>query len=90
MIKTAILLTATALGFAAPALPTSTIRPAAPSVTEADPAFMALLPAKKVIAQFAYLEVQHGAEGFGFSITDQTGVFVDVEFPGDLYVRIGL
>lgn len=80
MIKTAILFTATALGVAAPAVPTT---------TQADPAILALPAAEKVIAQFSYLELSHGVEGFGFSVTDKTDVFVDVEFPGDLHIRIG-
>jgi hypothetical protein len=80
MMKTAILFTATVLGGAAPAVPT---------VSDADPTILALPGAEKVIAQFSYLELSHGVEGFGLSVTDKTDVFVDVEFPGDLHIRIG-
>lgn len=80
MIKTTILMTATALGVAAPAVPT---------VTDADPTILTMPAAEKVVAQFSYLELSHGLEGFELSITDKTDVFVDVEFPGDLHIRIG-
>ncbi len=67
--------------------------PLAPSV-EAAPATaeQTALPLPKVdavIAQFAYLEISHDHTGFGFSITDDTAVFVDIEFPGNLTVRVG-
>jgi hypothetical protein len=80
MMKTAILFTATVLGVSTPAGPT---------VTSADPTILTLPAAEKVIAQFSYLELSHGVDGFGFSVTDKTDVFVDVEFPGDLHIRIG-
>ncbi len=81
MIKTTILLTATALGVAAPSVPT---------LTEADPVVMGLPAAEAVIAQFSYLELSHGPAGFDLSVSEKTDVFVDIEFPGDLHIRIGL
>ena len=50
---------------------------------------IALPKADAVIAQFSYLELSHDADGFDLSVTDQTAVFVDLEFPGDLHIRIG-
>lgn len=84
MIKTAMIASAVLFGAAAPAA----------QVTETDPAtaeqvIFNLPAADVVVAQFSYLEISHGAEGFGLSVTDQTAVFVDFEFPGDLHIRIG-
>ena len=45
--------------------------------------------ADTVIAQFSYLELSHDADGFSLSVTDKTAVFVDLEFPGDVHIRIG-
>ena len=84
MLKTAILASAVMFGAAAPTA----------QLAEADPAtaeqtLLNLPDADAIIAQFSYLEISHGANGFGVSITDKTAVFVDFEFPGDLHIRIG-
>ena len=80
MMKTTLLIAATVVGAAAPA---------APNVTEVDQVVLNLPAAEKVVAQFSYLELSHGLEGFDLSITDKTDVFIDVEFPGDLHIRVG-
>jgi len=84
MLKTAILGTAVLFSAATPAS----------QLIEADPAtaeqtIINLPAADAVIAQFSYLEISHGADGFGLSITDETAVFVDFEFPGKFHIRIG-
>jgi len=68
--------------------------PAAPQFSNADPVgadpiVLNLPQADTVVAQFSYLEISHGIDGFDFSVTDKTAVFVDFEFPGDLHIRIG-
>lgn len=84
MMKTAIIASAAIFGAAAPSAPLTDIAPATAEQT------MIHLPnADTVIAQFSYLELSHGIEGFGLSVTDKTAVFVDVEFPGDIHIRVG-
>ncbi|MEP3654351.1 MAG: hypothetical protein ABJO36_05585 [Litorimonas sp.] len=83
MLKTAII--ASAALFAA--APTAQLAEADP--VTAEQAVLNLPATDAVIAQFSYLEISHGADGFGLSITDKTAVFVDFEFPGDLHIRIG-
>lgn len=84
MIKTAMIASAVLFGAAAPA---AQLTEAAP--VTAEQTILNLPAADVVVAQFSYLEISHGAEGFGLSITDKTAVFVDFEFPGDLHIRIG-
>lgn len=84
MIKTVMIASAVLFGAAAP---TTQLTEAAPATAEQT--ILNLPNADVVIAQFSYLELSHGAEGFGLSITDKTGVFVDFEFPGDLHIRVG-
>ncbi len=84
MIKTAMIASAVLFGVAAPTPQISESQPAT-----ADQTILNLPNPDVVIAQFSYLELSHGVDGFGLSITDETAVFVDVEFPGDLHIRIG-
>lgn len=84
MLKTATLASAILFGAAAPAA-----NFAEPAPATAEQTVINLPEANAVIAQFSYLELSHGQEGFGFSITDKSAVFVDFEFPGDLHIRIG-
>lgn len=84
MLKTAIIASAVVFGAAAPAANLADIDPAT-----AEQTVLNLPQADAVIAQFSYLEISHGADGFGVSITDKTAVFVDLEFPGNLHIRIG-
>ena len=84
MLKSAIIASAVMFGAAAP---TAQLADADPATAEQT--VLNLPEADAVIAQFSYLEISHGADGFGLSITDKTAVFVDFEFPGDLHIRIG-
>lgn len=84
MLKTVIIASAVIFGVAAPTTPL-----AGPDPTTAEHTILNLPDPDTVIAQFSYLEISHGADGFDFSVTDKTAVFVDFEFPGDLHVRIG-
>lgn len=84
MLKTAILASAVMFGAAAPTAQLADAEPAT-----AEQTILNLPQADAVIAQFSYLEISHGADGFGLSITDKTAVFVDVEFPGQFHIRIG-
>jgi len=43
----------------------------------------------KVVAQIVYMEINHGPKGFEFSLIEDSGVFVDLEFSGDTHIRIG-
>lgn len=68
--------------------------PAAGPLTEIDSAtaeqtILPLADTEAVIAQFSYLEICHDGTGFNVAVTDTTAVFVDLEFPGDLHIRIG-
>jgi len=88
MIKTTILISATIFGAVAASAQVPSID------IDADPATaeQVLLPLPKadtVIAQFSYLELRHGTDGFDVSVTGKTAVFLDVEFPGNLHIRIG-
>ena len=84
MIKTAMIASAVLFGAAAP---TAQFTDADP--TPAEHVIFNLPAADVVVAQFSYLELSHGAEGFGVSVTDETAVFVDFEFPGNLHIRVG-
>ena len=84
MLKSAIISSAVLFGAAAPATPIINVAPAT-----AEQTVLNLPEVDAVVAQFAYLEISHGEKGFGFSITDVTAVFVDVEFPGKLHLRVG-
>lgn len=84
MLKSTIIASTMFLGAVAPAQ-----KLAAPEVKPAEQTQFIMPQSEKVVAQFSYLEVSHGAEGFGLSITDKTAVFIDFEFPGDLHIRIG-
>jgi hypothetical protein len=85
MLKTTILGTAIVFGAAAPTTPTTDS-----NLATAEQTILHLPAAEAVIAQFSYMEISHGADGFGLSITDKADMFVDLEFPGDLHIRIGL
>ena len=85
MLKSAIIASAVLFGAAAPVSPTLETAPATAQQTQLN-----LPEAEAVIAQFAYLEISHGDTGFELSITDETAVFVNVEFPGNLHIRVGL
>lgn len=85
MLKTALIVSAVLFGAATS---TSTAQFSDDAIS-AEPTILNLPQADTVIAQFSYLEISHGADGFGLSVTDKTAVFVDVEFPGDLHIRIG-
>lgn len=43
-----------------------------------------------VVAQFSYLELSHGANGFDISVTDSTDIFVDFKLAGKFHIRIGV
>ncbi len=84
MIKTALIGSAILFGATSPILLHDDSRPATAEQT------LANLPATDaVIAQFSYLEVSHGETGFSFEITDKSAVFIDLEFYGDVHIRIG-
>lgn len=84
MLKSIIITSAVLFGAATPVSPIVETAPAT-----AEQAILNLPEADAVIAQFAYLEISHDDTGFGFSITDKTAVFVNVEFPGKLHIRVG-
>lgn len=84
MIKTALITSAVLFGAAAPTAPLASADPATAEQTVLN------LPATDaIVAQFSYLEISHGVDGFELSIADNSDMFVDFEFPGDLHVRIG-
>ena len=84
MLKTAIFASAILFGASAPSA-----QLLEPAPTTADQTGPNVPVVDSVIAQFSYLEITHGEDGFGLSITDKTAVFVDVEFPGNFHIRIG-
>jgi len=87
MMKTVILISTTFFGaVAASAQVTELNSPTPIHIAEQT---IAVPQAESVVAQFSYLELSHDVEGFHFSVTDKTNIFVDLEFPGDLHIRIG-
>jgi len=84
MIKTSILISATILGASTPSLPAPSY-----SATEVEQILLPLPDTQAVVAQFSYLELSHGVDGFELSLTDTDAVFVDFEFAGDVHIRIG-
>ena len=84
MIKTAILGTTLLFGAAAPTVPLANADPAT-----AEQTVLNLPAADAIVAQFSYLEISHSVDGFELSITDNSDIFVDFEFPGNLHIRIG-
>jgi hypothetical protein len=57
--------------------------------SNAEQTALSLPEVETVVAQFAYLEISHDETGFGFSITDESAVFLDIDFPPNLRVRVG-
>lgn len=84
MLKTAIIASAVLFGAAVPSARVTETPPATAQQT-----LLNLPPAETVIAQLSYLEISHGIDGFGISVTDKTAVFVNFEFSGNLHLRIG-
>ena len=84
MLKSTVIASAILFGAAAPSVPLTNAVPAS-----AEQTVMKLPAADAVIAQFSYLEISHGADGFELSVTDNADIFVNFEFPGDLQIRIG-
>ena len=88
MMKTTLIIFAVLIGAAAASAQVAA--PAAEPLPEtAEQVILNLPPADTVIAQFSYFELSHDKNGFSLSVTDKTAAFVDVEFPGDLHIRIG-
>jgi len=87
MIKTSLFIS-TAL-FGAVATGAQVTNTPAPDTATAEQTIIHVPPADSVIAQFSYLELTHDADGFSLSVTEKTAVFVDLEFPGNLHIRIG-
>ena len=86
MIKTALIISAALIGNVAASVQLSDTD-TAPEIAEQT---MIPLPrTESVIAQFSYIELIHDSEGLRFSVTDKTAAFVDLEFSGDLHIRIG-
>jgi len=85
MIKTTIFISTALVGALATSTPTTELKPS----TTAEQTRLPLPKADNVVAQFSYLELSHDMTGFSLSVTDKTAVFVDVEFPGDLHIRVG-
>ena len=84
MMKTTLIISAVLMGAFA-----SSAQVAEPAPEMAEQVILNLPPADSVIAQFSYFELSHDKAGFSLSVTDKTAAFVDVEFPGDLHIRIG-
>lgn len=84
MLKSAIIASSVLFAASAPAIHPTEIEPATAQAT-----ILNLPDADTVVAQISYLEISHGIDGFGLSITDKTAIFVDFEFPGNLHIRIG-
>jgi len=84
MLKSAIITSAVLFGAATPVSSIVETPPATAEQIVSNPP-----EANAVIAQLAYLEINHGDEGFGLSIAENSAVFVDVEFPGNLHIRVG-
>ena len=93
MMKTALIATAVIFGAAAPT-PHITAQLAngeTPQIEATAQQVMIPLPgAESVIAQFSHLELSHDTGGFNLAITDHAAMFVDLEFPGEFHIRIGL
>lgn len=84
MIKTAVIISAALIGNVAASVQLSDT---APEIAEQT--IIPLPQTESVIAQFSYIELVQDSEGLRFSVTDKTAAFVDLEFPGDLHIRIG-
>jgi len=84
MIKTTIIISAAFMGTIAAGTQVSDKPPVI-----ADQTLLPIPQTESVIAQFSHLELIHNDEGFRFSVTDTTDVFLDLEFPGELHIRIG-
>ena len=84
MLKSTIIAFAVLFGAATPV--SSVVDPASEKIEQTA---INLPEVDAVVAQFAYLEISHDHNGFRFSVTDETAVFVDIEFPGNLSIRVG-
>jgi len=86
MIKTTIIISAALFGTVAAGTKAAH---KTPSPSTAEQTLLPIPSADNVIAQFSYLEISHDFDGFSVSVTEKSAVFIDVEFPGDLHIRIG-
>jgi len=91
MIKTTILISAALFGAIAAGgqVSSAQVSDIATDPAIAEQTMIPLPQADTVIAQFSYLELSHDADGFSLSVTEKTAVFVDLEFPGEVHIRIG-
>jgi len=92
MIKTTIVLTAALFGAVAASgqVSSAQLPDVNPNIdVQAEQTMIPLPQTEAVVAQFSYLELIHNADGFSLAVTDKTAVFLDLEFPGEIYIRIG-
>lgn len=85
MLKSAIITSAVLFGAAAPLAV-----PAEPTPAAAEQTALNMPDVDAVVAQLIYLEISHDETGFGFRIAEDTAIFLDVEFPGNLSIRVGI
>ena len=85
MLKSVIIASAVLFGAAAPLAP-----PVDPAPATGEQTALNMPEVDAVVAQLIYLEISHDKTGFGFRIAENTAVFLDVEFPGNLSIRVGI
>jgi hypothetical protein len=85
MLKSAIIASAVLFGASVPVDNLSNAQPVSAKHT-----ILNLPKPDVIVAQFSYLEVSHGDNGFDLSVTDSTDVFVDFKLAGKFHIRIGV
>jgi len=85
MLKSAIIASAVLFGASAPVSNLSDTQP-----VPAEQTILHLPKPEAVVAQFSYLEVSHGENGFDVTVTDSTDIFVDFKLAGKFHIRIGV
>jgi len=84
MIKTIIFISAAIFCTVAASAQVTDARP-----TTAEQAILALPQTDSVMAQFSHFQLSRDVDGFHLFVTDETAIFVDLGFAGDMHVRIG-
>jgi len=85
MLKSAIIASAVLFGASVPVDNLSGTHP-----VSAEQTILKLPKPDVVVAQFSYLEISHGKNGFDVSVIDSTDIFVDFKLAGKFHIRIGV
>jgi len=85
MLKSTIIASAVLFGASVPVDDLSDTHP-----VSAEQTILSLPKPEAVVAQFSYLELSHGENGFAVSVTDSTDIFIDFKLVGKFHIRIGV